>query len=189
MVSPCQYYWPRGALRIDNNLILNDPRQLATRSFVSKIILFFRRSRRKRRRRRESGHTCLQRSSRERYTIVSIRYLDTYLLALWHSTIRLPFVLALCSATIFNDTLHTHTRTHTRAHSGLIYELLCVRATFIVIRKCLLHSLVNISHRPSPLSPSLVSVSALKLNQRALKLKRSGWIDRRDRGKGGGAVG
>lgn len=125
------HMWLKG---IDNNLLVNDLEHLQQDHL--------------------SARSFMQRSSSpegekeiERDTIVFIRYLDTYLLALRRSNAQTA-LYSDCAASIFNDTLHTHWHTHTLSHSGLIYELLCVRATFIVIRKCSLHSrceLVNIS--------------------------------------------
>lgn len=80
---------------IDNNLLVNDLEHLQQDHL--------------------SARSFMQRSSSpegekeiERDTIVSIRYLDTYLLALRRSNGQTA-LYSDCAASIFNDTLHTHT--------------------------------------------------------------------------------
>lgn len=89
------HMWLKG---IDNNLLVNDLEHLQQDHL--------------------SARSFMQRSSTregekeiERDTIVSIRYLDTYLLALRRSNAQTA-LYSDCAASIFNDTLHTHWHTH-----------------------------------------------------------------------------
>lgn len=90
------HIWLKG---IDNNLLVNDLEHLQQDHL--------------------SARSFMQRSSTregekeiERDTIVSIRYLDTYLLALRRCCAQTA-LYSDCAASIFNDTLHTHTLSRT----------------------------------------------------------------------------